>query len=215
MIACTFSCATIKTTPYFFLRENDVAHFTGVFVPKPDPNFKPDKNRSFVASPVESFDGSDTFIYKTEIIYKTVDIEGYKAFYAVETIDTIQKNPSIGPNHFLFAAMIFHNDTTFVAPVYRKEDLRKLKFLDFKYKIPAKVSSKDSVVIIDLKKTMILSHFKKTSITIDARTFPDCLTFTIRDIWPDAKYTGTVWLDPNYGVLKWIRSTGKIETRKL
>jgi hypothetical protein len=215
MIACTFSCASIKTTPYFLLRENEVVHFTGVFVPKPDPNIKPVTNKSFVAPPVEPFDGRDTFIQKTEIVYKTIDIEGHKAYYAIETIDTLRNNPNIGPRHFLYAAMIFHRDTTFIAPVYEKADLKKLSFSDFKYKVPPKVLPSDSIVIIDGKKTMILSHFKKTSLTINNRTFQDCLTFTIRDIWPDARYTETVWLDRNYGVLKWIRSTGRIETRNL
>ncbi|MGI8581205.1 MAG: hypothetical protein ACR2KX_03380, partial [Chitinophagaceae bacterium] len=158
---------------------------------------------------------SDTISDRTEIIYKSTDIDGHKAFYAVNTIDTFKQNPDIGPRHFLFSAMVFFNDTTFIAPVYEKADLKKLSFADFKFKIPQTVTNKDSVVITDRKKKMVLYNFHKTILSLGKIKFTNCLAFDIRDEWPDALYGEKVWLHKEYGVLKWVRSTGRTETRVL
>ncbi|MCW3120072.1 MAG: hypothetical protein JWM28_4154 [Chitinophagaceae bacterium] len=204
------SCSTIKTTGYFNLKENQIESYNGYFI-------KDEKDTDY--KKIEQIFGSisekDTVIDKTEIIYKTIEIEGHKAFYAVETIDTLQKNPSIGPRHYLFSSLLFFNDTTFVAPVYEKADLEKLKFKDFKYKIPPRLTKTDSVVIIDGKKKMVLQNFKKTKLSLGNKSFSNCLHFDLKEVWPDTLYIGKVWLHRQYGLLKWIRSTGRIETRKL
>jgi hypothetical protein len=129
------SCATIKTTGYFNLKENEIESYRGYFIK--DEN---DTNYKKIEQLFGSISEKDTVIDKTEIIYKTIDIEGHKAFYAVETIDTVKKNPSIGPRHFLFSSLIFFKDTTFVAPAYEKAHLEKFKFRDFKYKIPPRLT---------------------------------------------------------------------------
>ena len=202
------SCTPIKTIEYFKLEENKIETYNGIFIKNANDNSYKQIEQLF-----GSISKSDTIIDKKEIIYKTIDIEGNKAFYAVATRDTIRKNPNIGPNHFLFSTLIFFNDTTFIAPVYEKADLTKLKFNDFKYKIPPSVTKKDSVVIIDRKKRMVLCNFHKAALTIDNKKFSDCLVFEIREVWPDALYGEKIWLHKKYGLLKWIRSTGRIETR--
>ena len=204
------SCRTIRTIDFFRLKENKIETYNGVFIK--DAN---DINYRKVEQVYGSISKGDTIINKTEIIFKTIDIEGYKAFYAIETKDTLRKNPNIGPRYFLFSSFIFFNDTTFVAPIYEKADLAKLKFKDFKYKIPPSLTKKDSVVIIDGKKRMVLYNFHKTTLLIDNKKFSDCLAFDIKDVWPDALYGEKVWLHKKYGLLKWIRSTGRIETRAL
>jgi len=202
------SCTTIKTTEFFKLEENKIETYNGIFIKNAN-----DNNYRLVEQLFGSISKSDTIIDKKEIVYKTIDIDGNKAFYAVATKDTLKKNPNIGPNYFLFSAFIFSNDTTFIAPVYEKADLTKLKFNDFKYKIPPTVTRKDSVVIIDRKKRMVLYNFHKTTLMIDNKKFSDCLVFEIRSVWPDALYGEKIWLHKKYGLLKWIRSTGRIETR--
>jgi hypothetical protein len=204
------SCSEIKTMSYFNLNENQIESYRGYFIK--------DENDTYYKK-IEQLFGSisekDTVVDRTEIIYRTIEIEGYKAFYAVETIDTAKKNPSIGPRHFLFSSLIFFNDTTFVAPAYEKADLEKLKFRDFKYKIPPTLTKGDSVLIIDGKKRMVLQNFKKTKLSLDNRSFSNCLTFDLKEVWPDTLYIGKIWLHKRYGLLKWIRSTGRIETREL
>jgi hypothetical protein len=133
----------------------------------------------------------------------------------LETIDTLLQNPTIGPRHFLFSSLIFYHDTVFIAPAYRKADLDRLSFKDFKYKIPPRLTKKDTVIIVDGTKTMLLVNFSKSTLTLNNRKFSDCLTFDIQEVWPETTYTGKVWLHKQYSLLKWIRSTGRIETRVL
>ena len=158
---------------------------------------------------------SDTIINQTQIIYKTVQIDGHKAFYAIATVDTLQKNPNIGPRHFLFSSLIFYKDTIYMAPVYGMADLYHLNFKDFKYKIPPRLNKQDSVMIVDGRKTLLLENFSKSTVSINNRKFSNCLTFDLKEIWPGKTYTGKVWIHKQYGLLKWIQSTGRVETREL
>jgi hypothetical protein len=187
------SCGTINTAGYFNLPENQVEHYTGYFA---------------------SIHG-DSVIDTTHIIYQATDIDGYKAFYAIETKDTLEYDPSIGSRHFLFSSLIFYNDTVFIAPVYWKSGLNKLRFTDFRYKIPPRLAKKESITIIDGEKKMRSQGFSHTTLTTNNKKYEDCLTFTIKEIWPGKTYTGKVWLHKKYGLLKWIRSTGRVDTRML
>ena len=202
------SCKSIRIIDYLKIQDNKRETFNGVFIKTAD-----DVHYKIIEQLFGSVSSSDTVIEITEIIYKSINIEGHKAFYAIETIDTIKKNPNIGPRHFLYSAMLFFKDTTFIAPVFDKEDLNKLRFADFKFKIPPSVTNKDSVVIIDRKKRMVLYNFHKTSLSIGKNKFTNCLFLDIRDEWHDALYGEKVWVHKKHGVLKWVRSTGRTETR--
>ena len=204
------SCSSIKTAEYFKIHENQIETYDGYFIKNPNDSIYRRMEQLF-----GSISESDTVINQTQIIYKTVHIDGHKAFYAVETVDTLQKNPNIGPRHFLFSSLIFYNDTIYMAPVYSMADLHQLSFKDFKYKIPPRLTRKDSVMVVDGRKTLMLENFSKSTLFLNNRKFSDCLTFDIREIWPNTTYNGKVWLHKQYGLLKWIRSTGRVETREL
>src|SRR5688500_14669594 len=204
------SCASIKTADYFRLIENQIETYNGYFI-----KYQNDSNYKKIEKIFGRISDKDTVTDQNHIIYKTINIEGHLAYYAIATTDTLKKNPTIGPKHFLFSSLIFYNDTVFVAPAYRKADLDKLRFNDFKFKIPPRLTKKDTIKIIDGKKTTLLENFSIAIISINNKRFSNCLSFDIRDVWPTSTYTGKVWLHKKYGLLKWIRSTGRIETRVL
>jgi|688.fasta_scaffold64756_6 hypothetical protein len=205
-----YSCTTIRTIDFFKLRENEIETYNGFFIKNPN-----DNNYRQIEQLFGSISKNDTVNDRSEIIFKTIQVDSFKAFYAIATKDTLRKNPSIGPRYFLFSAFIFYNDTTFIAPVYEKEDLTKLNFASFKYKIPPFITKKDSVLVLDGIKKMVLFNFHKTNLLVNNQKFSNCLEFEIRDIWPDTLYGEKVWLHKEYGLLKWIRSTGRVETRIL
>ena len=204
---------TINIKGYFFLRENQIDHFTGKYVPgEKDPNYN---GMQIPVPPPPSGSYMDTVIDKTKLIYKTITIEGYKVYYAIETADTLKKEAIIGSSHFLSSALIFKNDSVLLAPVFRLAELHKLKFYDFKYYIPPFVKTKDTITIIDGKKKMLLYNFKKATLLLNGKEYKDCLNIKIIEHWPDATYSAMVWLSKKYGVLKWIRTTRRVETRDL
>jgi hypothetical protein len=204
------SCRTIKPFEYFKLNENQVDSFIGAFTKdKTDSNYMKIE-RHFPGLAVE-----DDFKEKYEIVYKTRNIEGHKAFYAVKTKDTIYYDASFGPNHFLFSALIFEKGKVFIAPSFDLKDLRRLKFSDFKFVIPEKLSRRDTISIVDKKKETILHNFRLDDLTIDGKKYTHCLLIDLLIKWPDTTYYSKVWLHKEFGVLKWIRSTGRTDTRLL
>jgi hypothetical protein len=205
-----FSCRTIRPFEYFKLNENQVDSFVGTFTKdKTDSNYM-EVERLFPGQSVP-----DDFKEKYEIIYKTVNIEGHKVFYAVKTKDTIYFDASFGPNHFLFSALIFEKGKVFIAPSFDLTDLHQLKFSDFKFIIPEKISRRDTISMVDKNKETVLRNFRFDDLTIDGKKYKHCLVIDLLTRWPDTTHHSKVWLHKDYGVLKWIRSTGRTDIRIL
>ena len=215
IMLANWSCSTIKSSKYFQLQENRVESYAGMFSITNDVKDFASANSINIPVPPRASMDRDTLFDTTQVTYKTINIDGHKAYYSLDVHDTLEKNPNIGPMYFLFSAVIFEHDSVYVAPAYEKADLEKLHFSDFKYVIPPTVKQKDSIYIRDGKKVMILCNFLKSSLELNGRTFKECLHFDLLEVWPETLYKGEVWLHKKYGLLKWIRSTGRVETRIL
>lgn len=210
------SCKTIKISEYFKVQENQVQKYNSSWVignekvtrkvplPKPPDNMPPQI----------PFNNTDTVKDVFNVIYKSDIVNNHKIVYAIDPKDTLQNNPSIGQNHFLFSAMIFQGDTTYLAPIYKLNEIGKLKFSDFKNYIPPTISKNDSIIIKDKTKTTILFDFKIKSLVIDNVTHDKCLTFNLKIDWPEIIYYGEIWISKKDGILKWVRTTGRTEIRK-
>ena len=210
LIISLISCRTIKPFEYFRLNENQVDSFIGAFTKD-----KTDSNYIKVERLFPSLAVEDDFREKYEIVYKTRNIEGRKAFYAVQTKDTTNHDASFGPNHFLFSALIFEKGKVFIAPSYNLKDLQRLKFADFKFVIPEKLSKRDTIRVVDKKKETLLHNFRFDDLTINGKKYAHCLLIDLAIKWPDTTYQSKVWLHKELGVLKWIRDTGRTDTRSL
>ena len=204
------SCSSIKTLEYFKVTENDIQRYNGFFIKNPKDSIY--KRLEEVFGKISS---SDSVSDKWEITFKTRYIDGNKLFYSIKTKDTLNKDARIGPSYFLFSAMIFNDREILLAPCYDITQLENLKMSDFNYRIPEKVNRNDSIIIYDNPKKMVLSNFRKENLKIDDKEFQNSLSFNITDQWGTRRTTGKVWLSKKFGLLKWIRTTGRIETRQL
>jgi hypothetical protein len=205
----SFSCTSIRTTGYFSLKENQVDRFNGFFVKPDDPTYrKLDKANG-------SSGESDTISETSDIVYRTANIEGHKAFYALETGDLLQANPPVGPRHFLSSALIFKDGEVLVAPVHRLKDVKQLRLSDFRYRIPSTVKRKDTITIQSGHKKILLCQFKKENLVIGQQEFKDCLKLELVEVWPSSINRGYVWLSKEHGIVKWIRTTGRVETKDI
>lgn len=162
----------------------------------------------------------DTVFEKIVLCYKSIRIDGKIAYYIIDTNDINKKDPSIGPKHFLSSAMIFSQDSILLAPIYKKSDLLTLNFKDFDYAIYSVIKKKDTLRFKDktlpqADKQFLLYDFRKEKISINEKKIKNCLYISIAERWPDTTYFGKVWLHKKYGVVKWIRITGRIEEIKL
>src|SRR4051812_40015721 len=90
------SCSTIRIRPFLTLRENQIDRFQTFFV-----RSQMDSNYQLMERAYGRISNSDTVIAMEEIIYKSVNIEGHKVFYAIATSDTLKSKAPIGPKYFL------------------------------------------------------------------------------------------------------------------
>ena len=210
------SCKTIKISEYFKVQENEVQKYNSSWViGNENVTIKVPVSKPLENMPSQMlFDNRDTVKDIFNIIYKSVTVNNHKIFYAIEPKDTLQKNPSIGQNHFLFSAMTFQGDTTYLAPIYKLSEIEKLRFTDFKNYIPPTISKNDSIIIKDRAKKTILYNFKIRSLVINNFTCDQCLTFNLKEDWPEIIYYGEIWISKKDGILKWVRTTGRTEIRK-
>jgi hypothetical protein len=207
LLSC--GCRTIKTNAYFSLNENEIDRFNTYFI-----RSQTDSSYKKMEKLFGSISDRDTVFETLEIIYKTLNIEGRKVYYAIATTDTLNKDARIGPQYFVSSALMFENKTVRLAPAYELGDLEKLKLSDFAFKIPRRISKNDTITIVDGEKELLLCDFKKEPLVIANRAFLKCLKIKVIEKWPTTSHTGTVWLSKKYGLLKWIRSTGLVQTRE-
>lgn len=211
---CYFgSSCTFKLIPYLNPKNNQIV-YNCTFI-KSKGNFY--KNLESIFGSVSK---GDTLFEKIVLCYKTMIIDGKTAYYVIDTSDINKKDPSIGPKHFLSSAMIFSEDSILLAPVYKKSDLLKLNSKDFDYAIYSVVKKKDTLRFVDktlhqADRQILLFDFRKEKININEKKIKNCLYISIAERWPDTTYFGKVWLHKKYGVVKWIRVTGRIEEIEL
>ena len=159
--------------------------------------------------------GKDTLFETIEVIYKTHLVEGEEILYSIRKRDLEKQNPIAGTSNFLFSVMLFKDNSVRIAPFFWKEELNTLKPQDFGEKFPTKVKQKDEISFKHNEKTIILTDFKIENLkTKNLGVIKGCLAFkkiVKRDSGTKEAY---IWLHKKYGVVKWIRKTGRIEELK-
>jgi hypothetical protein len=137
------------------------------------------------------------------------DFANNNIYYLEETGDTM----SPGPNHFLFSAFACIKNELALAPFYSKRELRNLNPESFSNYIPATVNSSDTLRLKDEERTTLLYGFKMVDLEIAGHPEKiSCLKIEQMDLWPKKNYHGEVWISKEYGIVKWIRVTGRTET---
>ena len=159
--------------------------------------------------------GTDTLFETRDLIFQSKLINNEKVLYAFNVDDTNKSNPIIGTTHFLFSVMKFEKNGLKIAPVFWKNELEQLQLEDFRIEIPAKVSRNDTIQINDGNKTIFLTDFHIEKVdTKNLGRINKCLAIKKIIVWPDATYEARIWLHKEYGTVKWIRQTGRIEELK-
>jgi hypothetical protein len=186
------SCSTFTTIDYFKPAENSVECFDGFFV-----NWN-----------------NDTIEQRRQVVNKTFLTGGNKVFYRIEKADSADSNPIIGSNHFLSSVILVENNTILISPVFWKRDMDSLKPADFKIQLPSVLKKNTRITYNRSEAAVILTGFSKASIVINGKKFK-CLYFYITETWPKSTGSSRVWLNKQYGLVRWIRASGRIDTRIL
>jgi len=167
------------------------------------------------------FNENDTRVYECTfgskesidtVIIKTFKIENEESFYPWEN-----DKPYffISPNSFLGGTSILRNDSLFLKAVEKESSLIKLKSLEFKLLFPNIIEigqTYNSVNIYDKKVEYTI--MSKTDITILGTKYNDCIHIRKTEYWDKNKNVDNIWVAKNVGVVKWERSTGRVELLK-
>jgi hypothetical protein len=217
LVLITGYAQNLKISDYFKINENEVLKFKSTWVIGSEKKIIkiPPPKRSENMAPAMEPDLKDTIFSNFKVIHKRLEVDGHHVFYAINAEDSLEADPYIDASHFLSSAMIFQNGSVLLAPAHKLSQIKKLKYSDFKVAIPATIAKTDSIFISQGKKMTTLYDFKIITIKIGNVYYNKCLTFTIKEDYPEITYFAQVWLDKKYGVLKWIRTTARTETRVL
>lgn len=125
-------------------------------------------------------------------------------------------NTIIGSESFCDGVFYYENGDFKFSPIFWMDELRKANLDYFETLFPSKIQL-DSVYKYNgncpEKRTYEFNGFEQ--VIIKGKKFQDCLKLTIVQNWKTAQYIDTVWFQKGVGVVKWLRSTGRLEEIKL
>lgn len=150
----------------------------------------------------------ETEVGKAPVFTKS-QLAGKKIYYLEKTA----KKEAYGSNHFLFSAIAPLQGKIALAPYFFPDDLNKLSAESFTNTIPEFVNANDTLKLLEGDRTTLLYGFNLENIEVP--TSPgkiECLKIEQEDRWPKNIYHAQVWISLKYGIVKWIRTTGRTET---
>lgn len=142
-------------------------------------------------------------------------VKGKKIFY----LSNIKKeNRSgtfiIGSESFASGGFYYQDGNFMFTPIFWKYELKKSGPSRFKLLFP-KLIFIDSVYSYndgDELRTFTFKGFE--TLAVKKKIMDSCLKLIVEQKWPENKYVDTVWFKKNTGVVKWLRSTGRLEEIK-
>jgi len=167
------------------------------------------------------FNENDTRVYECTfrdkksidtVIIKTFKIENEVSFYPWENDKQFF---FISTNSFLGGTSILRNDSLFFKAVEKESSLIKLTSPELKLLFPNIIEigqTYSSVNIYDKK--VEYKIISKTDITILDIKYNDCIHIRKTEYWDKNKNVDNIWVAKNVGVVKWERSTGRVEQLK-
>jgi hypothetical protein len=142
-------------------------------------------------------------------LFTKSQLAGKKIYY----LERKDNHSAYGSNHFLFSAMAPIQGEIALAPYYFPGILNTLSAENFTNALPEFVDANDTLKLISGERTTLLYGFKLEPIELP--TSPgkiECLKIEQEDRWPKNIYHAQIWISLEYGIVQWIRPTGRTET---
>ena len=108
----------------------------------------------------------------------------------------------------------FENGTFFFSPLFWKYDIKNANIDFFEPLFPAFISINTKYTYRDGSEKYTYRFAGNENIIIRGRKYEDCLKLIVTKDWSTAQETDTVWFKREIGLVKWLRSTGRLEELK-
>lgn len=179
--------------------------------------FKPKCDTLFYNCVYNSFHASglhDTI----KLVWREISIEKESAYYISSADDTTGIYAQLAS--FSGSAMIFRHDTILLASLTENQSPTLLTKADFSHIVTPNLKFPKPFDLAKLKWSFLMEVFIKDfqfeDVTIGKTVLNNCLRLNLliydRSSKPDK---ATVWLNREYGTVKWIRTTGRTEVLDL
>ncbi len=149
------------------------------------------------------------------IVKTTTTDSGLTIFYFARKADAAKDNAIVATSSFGLGAYVREKDKLLTCEAFWSRDLAKvtadmkqtLLALPLKEKAEQKFTANRGT---QARRTVVAG---KEDVTVPAGTFKGCWKIDLEDVWTEKAETssGTVWLAPDVGMVKWKRATGRID----
>ena len=149
-----------------------------------------------------------------ELVCRKIPIAGDTAYYISNATDTTGIRAQLAS--FSGSAMIFKNDSVWLASLTENQSPTELTKKNFDHILPPSLRFSKPFDLAKLKWSFVMEVFIKDyqfeDLSVGDTALKKCLKLNLivydRSTKPDKS---TVWLSRDYGTVKWIRTTGRVE----
>lgn len=180
---------TISFDNYFPLKKGDVKYFY-----------------------VHHITGTDSLKDKdARSVCRSQVVKGTGIYYFSDEAGT--KNDLVSAN--VFCDVCYYDHGAFlVSPLSWTDELKDANLAYFDTLFPAQLVLNTRYKQQDGEEKRNYTFTGFEPVTIAGTVYPDCLKLVVTQDWPTAHYADTVWFQKGTGVVKWLRSTGRLEELK-
>jgi len=141
---------------------------------------------------------------------RSENVKGRDIFYFDDKPRTTE-NRIIGSNIFLAGVCYYDAGILYWSPIFWKEELDSANLSYFEPVFPEMVKTDTVYRARDAEKKISYRFMGLEDQTSHGVLIKDCLKLTVLQDWKTAHYEDTVWLKKGVGVVRWMRSTGRLE----
>jgi hypothetical protein len=149
------------------------------------------------------------------LVYRTIKVGDETACYISRIEDTTGKWAWL--SSFTNSAMIFNHDTIRLASLHDGENVSSLKLEDFWHILTPQSRLAMPLMLSNVKwahfiNSTCIGSFEFDNVSIGDTVLNNCLKLNLLEYDRGSEpCKSTVWLNKNFGIVKWIRCTGRTE----
>lgn len=142
---------------------------------------------------------------------RTTVLKGKDIFYFAECYSS-NELISIGTEMFGKGIYFYRNDSLFTIDADYQQDINEKNLADSALLLPAYMKPGDSLMLVnDNWKREVLTYLRHEDIVVKDRSYQDCIKIKILTYYEESIYLEYIWLKKNVGLIKWMRSTGRVD----
>lgn len=159
---------------------------------------------------------ADTLREQVILEPRSFSIKGHDVYYYHNLLEETDDEIVQSSNYFLDAAFYVEKDTLYAQSLFWDGYRSTLETGDYPIRLSGKVASDDTLHYSDGDFKYALTGFRRVDVKVPFGLLKNCvkleqITFYADGFGSEDKSSEYIWVHPKYGVVKWIRSTGRTE----